>query len=173
MKKKILSALFCLISAASAIAVEPGYRGFVDLGYALSVSELQVTAGGKTYTSDISDRIMVSTTHGYQIAPYVFVGAGVGLTYWYDSDNKSVGVPIFADLRADILPESRFCPFVNAKIGYSVADIEGLYFNPTIGVRFALTEVCGLNIGVGYQVQKVKDIEGSCNAVTFKLGFDF
>ncbi len=67
MKKKILSALFCLISAASAIAVEPGYRGFVDLGYALSVSELQVTA----------------------------------------------------------------------------------------------------------QVQKVKDIEGSCNAVTFKLGFDF
>lgn len=173
MKKTVIAALLGILSVASAGAVEPGYRGFVDLGYSLSVSELQISDGYNTYTSDISDRLIVSTTHGYQIAPYVFAGVGVGLTYWYDSEDKSIGVPIYADLRADVLPESRFCPFVDMKIGYSVADIEGLYFNPSVGLRLALTEVVGVNIGIGYQMQKVKDIDGSCNAVTFKIGFDF
>ncbi len=173
MKKLILTVVAALATVFGMSAREAGYRGFVDVGYAFSTSKLEVTDGWNTYTTDISNRLMVSTTHGYQIMPYVFVGAGVGMTYWHEADDSSIGIPIFADIRADILPDSRFCPFVDAKIGYSVCDIEGLYFNPQVGFRFGLTETIGINLGVGIQMQKVKDIDGSCNAVTLKLGLDF
>ncbi|MDE5635430.1 MAG: hypothetical protein K2I52_03880 [Muribaculaceae bacterium] len=168
MKKFLFSliALLCCISVSA--QREEGYRGFVDLGYAVSVSE--ISDGRITY--DVSNRAMISTTHGYQIIKNLFVGAGVGMTYWHQADNGSIGLPIFADVRADF-GERKLSYFVDLKGGYSVADIQGAYFNPQVGIRLGLTEKFGLNLGIGYQMQKVKDISGSCDAITIKLGFDF
>ncbi|HJD52397.1 MAG TPA: hypothetical protein IAA93_01525, partial [Candidatus Avibacteroides avistercoris] len=40
-----------------------------------------------------------------------------------------------------------------AKIGYSVFDITGFYFNPTLGVDFALDSRLGFNFSLGYNLQ--------------------
>ena len=54
-------------------AIEEGYRGFADFSYTLGVGDGQ----------DI-DRVSVLTSHGYQIAPQFYAGAGFGVNYFYD-----------------------------------------------------------------------------------------
>jgi len=173
MKKSIIC-LVCLISAFMVSAqTERGFRGFVDLGYTISTSELQVTDGYSTETYDVSNRLYATFTGGYQCMPEFFIGVGAGVSYWHQTEDSSIGVPIFADLRYDLRLDSPFSFFVDARIGYSVVDIEGLYVSPFVGARYALNDKMGLNLGVGYEVQKQKDIEGSLGGLTFKLGFDF
>lgn len=170
--KKLLIALlvFCWAFAASAQR-ESGYRGFVDAGYAFSVSQIEFY--GSSGRFDVSDRILLSTTHGYQFIPQLFAGVGVGATYWHEADDKGIGVPVFADIRSDFASFGRFSFFADVKAGYSLVDIEGFYFEPGFGVRLGLNEKLGLNLGFGYQMQKVKDIDGSCDAIAIKLGIDF
>ena len=85
-----------------------------------------------------------------------------------------MAIPIFADIRYDHkLGESAWGLFADARVGYTVKDINGLYFTPYIGVRYSLTEKLGLNLGVGYELQKVQDVSGSCDGIAIKLGLDF
>ena len=52
--------------------VKVSYRGFVDLGYTIGVGIVSN-----------SDRVELTTTHGVQIIPEFFVGAGVGVNYYH------------------------------------------------------------------------------------------
>ncbi|MDE6527581.1 MAG: hypothetical protein K2L78_00855, partial [Muribaculaceae bacterium] len=120
----------------------------------------------------------------YQVCPYFFAGAGVGFNYWTGGD--AISVPLFADLRADIL-DNWFTPFVDLKIGYSVADISGFYMSPSIGCRFGFGNNLGMHLSLGYTLQKATAIyygysyynfftfEKKVNAggVTLKLGLEF
>lgn len=60
-----------------------GYRGFLDLGY----------------TTGDDGCIQFTTSHGYQLNPYFFFGAGTGVSYFTDSE--SALIPVFADLRGN------------------------------------------------------------------------
>lgn len=151
--------------------LKSGYRGFIDLGYSFGVGDYGV------------DRIEFSTSHGYQFNPYFYLGAGAGFNYYHDGQVASV--PIFANPRVDF-PTGSISPFVDVKVGYSVSDhVEGFYFSPSAGVRFALQNKTGLNFSVGYTLQRAEvnyydynwNYYGSENvtlgAITLKLGFDF
>lgn len=147
MKKLFLTAvaLAALSGQCKAIdfdddAIEVGYRGFAEFGYTLGVGD----------GSDL-DRINLLTSHGYQIIPQFFVGAGAGVNYYYDSESWSV--PIFAHLRSDFL-DSDITPFAEVRVGYSVADVKGFYLNPAIGCRFSVSDNLALNVSVGYTMQK-------------------
>ncbi len=136
------------------------YRGFVDLGFTIG------TGGGAF------NRLDLTTSHGVQIFPQLFVGAGVGLSYFYDL--SSLAMPIFADIRTDIL-NSKTTPFVDFKIGYSPVDLSGLYLSPTIGCRFNK-----FSIGVSYIMQKapIYDYWGdtyrvNLGGISLKVGFEF
>ena len=48
-----------------------GYRGFLDLGY----------------TTGDDGCIQFTTSHGYQLNPYFFFGAGTGVSYFTDSES--------------------------------------------------------------------------------------
>jgi len=141
-----------------------GYRGFVDLNYSLGVGDFG------------ADRIEFTTSHGYQVNEIFYIGAGAGFNYYFDGEIASV--PIFANPRVDF-PTGNICPFIDMKIGYTVSEyIKGFYFVPSAGVRFGLQNGTGINIGVGYTLQKVKVDNYYSNhvtlgAVTIKLGFDF
>lgn len=150
--------------------IHKGYKGFVDFGYGIGVGDY--SAG----------RVEFSTAHGYQIVPYLFAGVGAGVNYFHDAE--SVNVPIFADIRGTLpINNSRVAPFLDLKIGYSVADVEGFYFSPSVGCRVAVSKKVGINLGIGYELQKVKieyygygwGYEDNVNfgAVTIKLGVDF
>jgi len=117
-----------------------GYRGFVDLNWTAGVGD----------TSGV-DCIGLTTSHGYQINPFIFIGLGVGFNYFYNG--TAVNMPIFVNVRTDIL-QKRITPFVDLKVGYSIIDVEGFYTSPSIGCRFKPRRGLAFSIGVGYTLQK-------------------
>lgn len=150
--------------------ISTGYRGYVDLGYGIGVGDYS------------TGRVEFSTTHGYQFMPYFYAGIGAGVNYFHEG--SSVNIPIFADFRGMLpLQGSKVAPFLDFKFGYSVVDIEGFYFSPSIGARVAISDKTGFNIGFGYELQKAKayyyygyssfEDNVTAGAITIKLGIDF
>lgn len=143
---------------------KPGYKGFVDLGYIFGVGDYGI------------DRLEISTSHGYQFNPYLFVGAGVAANYYFDAE--CFGLPIFAHVRGNILNNS-ISPYVDFKIGYSpLEDVKGFYMSPSVGCK-----IKSFNVSLGYVMQKVEyyyydyyySYEGSenCGGLNLKVGFEF
>ena len=119
-------------------APQRGYRGFVEVGGGLGISDW---AG---------DYVGLTTSHGYQFNPYIFAGAGVGANY--DFGNEIIFIPVFADFKYNVL-NSSITPMFGAKIGYTVYDSRGVFFNPSIGCRFGLAEHFALNLTFNYTLQ--------------------
>lgn len=151
--------------------IRTGYRGFVDLGYSIGVGDYK------------ADRLEFSTSHGYQFNPYFYLGAGAALNYFHDGDVASV--PLFANPRLDF-STGQISPFIDLKVGYTVSEyVEGFYLSPSIGARFNLQNNKGINLSLGYTMQKVEayyydyysSYYNSSNvnvgAITLKLGLDF
>lgn len=133
------------------------YRGFVDTRYTLGVG---LGSG--------LNRAEIHTSHGIQIIPQLFIGAGVGVGYFYRSGEFTI--PIFANIRTDIL-KSKVTPFVDVKIGYSVYSISGLYFSPSIGCK-----INRFNIGFGYTLQNINFYGwnvGNVGGLSIKFGYEF
>lgn len=134
-----------------------GYRGFIDLGYTLGVG-----------AAEGFDRIDLYTSHGIQIIPQLYAGIGSGVSYFYDWEELSV--PVFANIRTDIL-KSKATPFIDVKVGYSVTGIKGFYLSPTLGCR-----INHFNIGFSYVMQKLNVYGwdfGNVGGLSVKLGFEF
>ena len=108
--------------------VQRGYRGFADFTF----------VGGNVGCVELS------TVHGFQFNPHLFVGAGMGVL----TDFDGVAVPLFLAVRTDIL-ERRVTPFIDLRIGCAVVDVLGDYFASTFGCRFACRRKCSLHVGVG------------------------
>ena len=162
-KMKKFTFLLVLAIVSVGIGTQKGYRGFVDLGYTIGTGDFGL------------DRVEFSTSHGYQILPCFFAGVGVGAHYYFDAD--AVEIPIFADLRADLLKHS-VCPFIDMKIGYTVHEDTGFYFNPMVGVRFAVGSRSAVNFGIGYTMQRIEfgysySDSINCGGFSIKLGFEF
>ena len=174
MKKTFLTIVFiiCFFTQANAIyfddesAIEEGYRGFIEWDYTLGVGE---------YPNNL-ERINFYTSHGCQIAPQFFIGAGASFSYYYDIDK--FGIPLYVHMRRDLL-NSDITPFIDMKVGYSVCDINGVYLNPSIGCRFALNESLGLNVGIGYTFNKCRfeyyygEKKVNIGGINFRIGIDF
>ena len=175
MKKFLLIITLIIFASSQAKAIyydddstiEQGYRGFVEFDYALGLGDISI------------DRISVSTSHGFQIAPQFFIGAGATFSYYYD--NETCGIPLFVHMRSDIL-DTDITPFVDVKIGYSVGDLKGVYLNPSVGCRFALTEDLGLSVGVGYTMNKCDNPyypwydsskKKNIGGINIRIGIDF
>lgn len=146
-------------------AAQRGYKGFADFGGGFGVN---YWAGGF---------VGLATSHGYQFNPYIFLGAGVGFNY--DFGNKSIFIPVFADFRYNVL-NSNITPIFGTKIGYSVYDGQGVFFNPSIGCRFGLSKSFALNLTFNYGLQTEKwwDYYGYSETILlhtigFKLGIEF
>jgi len=99
-----------------------GYRGFVDAGYTIKMGDISM------------NRFEFSTSHGYQINPYFFAGAGIGVSMFSDvqlgyvnvADSTSkkkerfkMAIPLFVDLHFNFM-EGTIVPFAGIKAGYSI-----------------------------------------------------
>lgn len=121
------------------------YRGFLHESF---------TIGNGDYEINRND---LTTSHGIQILPQLFAGAGVGVSYFFNSDYDDSGVwsfPIFAHLRSEFL-NKRISPYADMKIGYTIGnEIDGFYFAPTIGCHFYFgNSKWGASVGIGYTLQ--------------------
>ena len=148
--------------------VQDGYRGFVDAGYSLGVGDWGL------------DRSSISTIHGYQFNPYIFLGGGVGVNYY--SDVEFLSVPTFVAFRSDFI-DGGISPFAEVRLGYSTGDLNGIYFSPNVGCRFGLSNNFAINVSLGYDLEQINvrttlgryysDHKKMCGAFTFRVGIEF
>ncbi len=175
MKKTLLIACLLLGSVATFAQRDLGYRGFVDLGGGIGVT------GGSRFT------LGLSTVHGYQAAPFLFVGAGIGVkdmawkSDWAYGKTENDGwiIPVFGDIRVDV-GSGMFSPFVDMRAGYDFICGNGLYLNPSIGVHYAKSDNFGFNLSAGYEIQGTDDKlywkgkeKKSLGFISIKFGIDF
>lgn len=104
--RKVLFLAVLLLSVIGVFAQNTSkncYRGYVDAGYSVGVGDY-----------DDFGRFEVNTSHGYQVNPYLFVGAGTGLHFMSSYETKGmdipldvreskVDVPVFANVRCNFL----------------------------------------------------------------------
>lgn len=157
MKKVTL--FMCMLLAAMAVNAQDffsqGYRGLADLGYTVGVGDY------------CFGRFEISTTHGYQVCPYFFVGAGVGVHFMSKYETKGMGeyaldirdskvsIPMYIDLHSTFM-QTKFAPFVDVKLGHFLTGGDGLYANASVGVRMATTDKQAVNLSVGYTFEKLE-----------------
>jgi hypothetical protein len=111
-----------------------------------------------------SDRVELTTTHGVQILPELFVGAGAGINFYHSSDG-AIALPFFVDVRTDIL-RSNISPFVDLKVGYSFGEVSGLYVTPSVGCK-----VNHLDFSLGYVSQRYHGL--NVGGLSLKFGVNF
>ena len=186
----ILSALlFSVIGSNAQNTSRNGYRGFVDTGYSVGIGDYDF------------GRFEVNTSHGYQINPYLFIGAGTGLHFMSSYKTKNmdipldireskVDIPVFANLHCNFL-KKKVSPFIDVKGGTYVTNKGGLYVNASAGCRYSFNEKQEINLSVGYAAEKLQfetfdrfTNHTSLNytrsttlydteAITIKLGYEF
>lgn len=157
------------------------YRGYIDAGYSFGIGGIGNLA---------IDRFEFNTSHGYQVNPYIFIGAGFGVHLMSSFDNsllnerdRCVDVPVYANLRFNFT-KTRVAPFFDAKAGLFVTNNGELYLNPSLGVRLAVNKKQAINFSIGYTYANLeyKDISYlrrnssemyATDAVTVRLGFEF
>ncbi len=176
MKKIILVTILILgcSTYASAQRNIKGYRASFSTG---------ATAGIGDYGDDA---IELSTSHGYQFNPYIFLGAGVAVSY--HKDWETVFVPVFVDFKVNFINQ-KVTPFFGLKTGYSAYDATGAYVNPSMGVSFGIGRKASLDLSIGYTLQVMDDMETissygyyryysdysseNVEGITFRIGFSF
>lgn len=161
-------------SSSASAGLESGYHAFLEAGYVVGSGDVA------------ADRIELSTSHGYQINPYVFVGGGLGISYYHSPDLWTM--PIFINARGTLL-DGPISPYLDLKIGYAVGltsndfgeyygrvtgSMSGFYFSPSIGCRFnKFTVSAGYEL-MNYTLSNDYDSEGfSSGGFSFKIGMEF
>lgn len=142
----MVSVLCCW--SADARQPQRGYRGFLEWSSSLR-NQTFATWETTTSTGSYSENTFytgLTTSHGYQINPMFFIGAGLGLEKCSKIDSWIV--PVFVQGRADF-KFGKFTPFGDLRVGYNVTQGGGMYFSPTIGYRFNFGGKFGINIGAG------------------------
>lgn len=154
MKKIMISLLMLLSIISQAQTLQKGYRGMFDVGYCHYLSQIDPST------------IELTTSHGYQFNPYIFLGAGIGFDFTGESEwgevsgrpyNKraaKVDIPLFFNARANIT-KTRISPFADARVGAYINNDGNIYANLALGCRYALNEKMGLSFSVGYEFRKV------------------
>ena len=153
--RKVLAFMFALLPlAVSAQHIKKGYHGFVDAGYCAYISQLAPST------------VEVTTSHGYQFNPYIFLGAGVGFDFtgyceWgevsgrpYNKRESKVDIPVFFNFHSNFT-KTRFSPFVDIKAGAYVNNEGGIYMNGAVGCRYAIRDNMGISLSIGYEARKV------------------
>ena len=126
-----------------------GYRWFLDLGGG-------VGDGGF---------LELTSTHGYQFNPYLFVGGGAGAL----TDTWAVLFPFYANVHSNLL-NNRISPFLDMRMGGALIVDEGaygdFYFSFSAGVNYQWKPKLGINASLGY-------CQLECAWMYLKIGLEF
>ena len=190
--KRIIFILLALSFSMGVFAKQPqrGYRGFIEWSNGIRSYETWIGSSTDYFTG-------ISTSHGYQIIPWVYAGVGVDFEVNKEENWTCYILAPFFDVRSD-MKFGKFTPFVDARIGYNFSNDGGgvtitskeggVYFSPHIGYRFNWGRKIGVNIGlgltlIGYDGRYQHIItpsgpaiggKGGCDKYfSFRLGIDF
>ena len=168
MKKSILLIFIALITAIGCQAQEAakrdstaiskyqarhtlqGLKAFLETGYLWGL-------GGEAYIESPTGEIAAN------------VYSSRGTTY--------LTVPIFGELRINLLNAKRFTPFADGKLGYGIGDMHGVYCACQLGLRYALPKKRAVylagewNFQINQDLKVLKADDINCN-LGFKFGFE-
>jgi len=135
-------------SSLNSSGLQSGYKGIVEWGYQIGTGDYGM------------DRLKLNIINGYQINPYFSLGFGTGLRYYFDAE--AALIPVFADFRTNFI-NNKVSPYLSLGVGYTfdaTNDFEGVGFllNPAVGVSFKVSDKSAINVGLGYEMQKMKFI---------------
>lgn len=137
----------------------PSYAGDVEAGHTFPWHRfLRTTSGTVTLT----------TTHGLNLTPHVFTGAGTGAWFIYYSGGATLIFPLYADVKLR-LPRHRFSPFLDFKAGY-LFNGNSAFLAPGVGYRFAVTRTKGISLSFATSYITATHRFDGLNA---RLTFDF
>lgn len=150
-----------------------GYKGTIELGYQIGTGDYGM------------DRVKLDMINAYQFNPYFSLGLGTGFRYYFDAE--ALLIPVFVDFRVNLL-DQKVSPYLALGVGYSLDatnDFQGvgLLFNPSTGVSFKVSDNSVLNVGLGYEMQKMDFLYGdyygyyssseSSGAISVNVGVSF
>ena len=148
----------------------PRYQGEIAIGYGVGVGA----------ASDIinTNRVVVETVHGARINPYLFVGGGLGVNYFYgllddydgyygDGDTATIA-PVFANIKGYYPFSKKTAIALSLDLGAAIGIgglAEGTEFYTSIGPDVQIGK-----FDLGFRFQH----EGTgLNAMLFRVGFTF
>lgn len=142
--------------------LQPGYRRIIEIGHEFRENNWS------------TDRLKLNLINAYQLNPFISLGIGTGIRYYYEYND--VSVPLFADFRTHFM-NTKTSPYLGLGFGY-MFDINtrirgaGLLFSPTAGVSFKAFHKAQMNVGIGYEIQRFRTWYRR-NTVSVNLGISF
>ena len=122
-----------------------GYKGIVEWGYQVGIGDYGM------------NRLKLDIINSEQINPYFSLGLGTGARYFFDAE--AVVIPIYVDIRANLINRT-VSPYLSLGIGKSFEATNrfegvGFFFNHTFGVSFKVANKSAINVGIGYEMQRI------------------
>lgn len=150
--------------------VQRGYKCFLKMGEGVSFGNY-LGEGYYHYGPDTDGTWATAeftTTHGCQIIPQLFVGGGLGLFFGYpfgnsDNDEWLYAIPIYSEIRYTPI-HKMVTPTIGMRLGYThgfdeAPNPQGLYFNPSFGVRIGFKKRFALDFSLDYILQRQNTLE--------------
>ncbi len=152
----------------------PRYQGEIAIGYGVGVGA----------ASDVinTNRVVIETVHGARINPYVFVGGGLGINYFYGLLNGYVGyygdgdtatiAPLFANVKGYCPLSKKTALALSLDMGAAIGIggiAEGTEFYTSIGPE---VQIGKFDLGIRFQHMETGMGTG-LNAMLFRVGFTF
>lgn len=139
------------------------------LSFASTIAKGQTDKKSIFYAISIGTGISMSTPSAtpftlQAIGAYNFnqrfsAGAGTGLSLY---DGIAL-VPLYADIRFNIIKPRKFTPYLECASGYAFAPSKdatgGFYLSPAIGVQWAAFSRIRLHLALGYELQELKRLK--------------
>lgn len=135
--------------ARQKVELKRGYRGFAEVGGSFYTDQPEYYYG-----------FDITTTHGYQINRWLFLGAGIGLQSYkmqdYDDNSKTqLTLPLYADIRTYFM-RTAVKPFAEMQIGYRIRcnkpleTVDEYFWNGNLYTDTQKSEITsGLHFGIG------------------------
>ena len=147
MKKHLLLSAALMLSISS---FAQSYRGMLDIyGGFINPGKENLSAPGMQFESKPFMGGLFTTSHGAQITPFLFIGAGGGVNLQFGqfncvsptefatddnfNDLYAVTIPAFLDARWDLDVRKKVTPFVDVKVGYQLRVGDGLELSRPYG----------------------------------------
>ena len=154
-----------------------GYKAFYEAGYVFTLDDNDCLFMDSCDPPECN-RLSLTTSQGYQFNNFFYLGAGAGMevnTYRKGKGEEAgVSVPIFADLRFNILNDKKVLPFVVVRAGGSVGYYHGGYMGVQVGIRVKLDKKFhALYAAFVYDGLFGKFIVDSSDGLGFRIGFEY
>ena len=194
MKKTWLLMAFAAILAFPARAAEPvspaaekrvlpwqtmrGYKAFYEAGYVFTLDDNNCYITNLCGNPPGCNRLSLTTSQGYQFNNFFYLGAGAGMevnTYRRSKGEEAgVSVPIFADLRFNILNDKKVLPFVVVRAGGCVGYWRGACINMQAGIRVKLDKKShALYAALVFDGLVDDDVIDGSSGLGFRIGFEY